>query len=122
MPKITLAFAGALVLLGLATWLGAGRTSVTAMIPSFFGIPLGLAGVIALRDEWRKHAMHVAAAIALIGALGAFSRALPALSLSEPIRLATLSQLVMGTALLVYLALCIRSFIQARRADAGQET
>ncbi len=122
MPKITLAFAGALVLLGLATWLGAGRTSVTAMIPSFFGIPLGLAGVIALRDKWRKHAMHVAAAIALIGALGAFSRALPALSLSEPIRLATLSQLVMGTALLVYLALCIRSFIQARRADAGQET
>ena len=121
MPKTTLAFAGALVLLGLATWLGAGRTSLTAMIPAFFGIPLGLAGMIALRDGWRKHALHAAAAIALIGALGALSRALPALSLSEPIRLATLSQLVMGIALLVYLALCIRSFIQARRVDTGQE-
>ena len=65
--------------------------------------------------------MHVAAAVALLGAFGALSRALPSLTFSEPIRLATVSQLVMGILLLVYLGLCIRSFIRARRAGAGQE-
>ncbi|MEM9057782.1 MAG: hypothetical protein AAGD86_09910 [Pseudomonadota bacterium] len=118
MPQITLAFAGALVLLGIGTWIGAGQTSVTALIPAFFGIPLALAGALALREGWRKHAMHVAAMIALIGAIGALSRALPALGSDESLRLATLSQLTMGIGMLVFLVLCVRSFVLARRASA----
>ncbi|MEM8984079.1 MAG: hypothetical protein AAGC71_13695 [Pseudomonadota bacterium] len=116
MPQITFLFSAALIALGIATWVAAGQTSATALIPAFFGVPLGIAGAFALREGWRKHAMHVAAAIALIGALGALSRAIPGLGGDGPVRLATWSQLAMGVALIVYVALCVRSFIQARRA------
>ncbi len=115
MPLVTIAFALGLIALGVGAWLSAGQTSLTALIPAFFGLPLGLAGAVALRDSLRKHAMHAAAGIALLGALGALGRALPGLNLSEPLRLATISQLTMGFGLLIFIALCVRSFIAARR-------
>ncbi|MEM9529795.1 MAG: hypothetical protein AAGA23_02625 [Pseudomonadota bacterium] len=119
MPIVTLVFAVGLIALGLATWITAGQTSMTALIPAFFGVPLALAGLCALREGWRKHAMHAAAAVALLGAGGALGRAIPSLDFSQPLRMATISQLVMGVALVVFLVLCVRSFIQARRAQAG---
>ncbi|MEM6708342.1 MAG: hypothetical protein AAF648_06115 [Pseudomonadota bacterium] len=122
MPQVTLIFSAALIVLGVGTWVAAGQTSVTALIPAFFGIPLAIAGFCALRESWRKHAMHGAAVVALLGALGALGRALPSLDLSEPLRLATASQLAMGAALLVFLVLCVRSFIAARRASEAETT
>lgn len=119
MPRLTIAFGIALVALGVGTYLGTGRASVTALIPAFFGIGLALSGALALRENWRKHAMHAAAAIGLLGALGSLSRAIPGLDLSEPLRLATASQLAMGVGLLVFLVLCVRSFIQARKVQAA---
>ncbi|MEM9386719.1 MAG: hypothetical protein AAGA68_16790 [Pseudomonadota bacterium] len=117
MPQITLAFSAALVALGVGAWLASGQSSITAMIPAFFGLPLGLAGALALREGWRKHAMHAAATIALLGALGSLSRALAGLDFSAPLRLATVVQLVMGVSLIVFLVLCVRSFIDARKAQ-----
>ncbi|MEO0421972.1 MAG: hypothetical protein AAF184_06535 [Pseudomonadota bacterium] len=115
MPQITLAFSVALVVLGVGAWFAAGQSSITAMIPAFFGLPLGVAGMLALREGWRKHAMHSAAAIALLGAFGSLGRALPGLDLSDPLRLATVVQLVMGVSLIVFLVLCVCSFIEARK-------
>lgn len=117
MPKLTILFALALAVLGVVTWLAAGQSSITALIPAFFAAPLALAGLAARREGWRKHAMHAAALIALLGAGGALSRAIPGVLAGE-LRLASVSQLLMGAALLVYLALCVRSFILARRAGA----
>ena len=117
MPKLTILFALGLAALGVGTWLAAGQSSITALIPTFFAAPLALAGLAARREGWRKHAMHAAALIALLGAGGALSRAIPGL-LSGELRLAGVSQLLMGAGLLVYLALCVRSFILARRASA----
>ncbi|MEM1191601.1 MAG: hypothetical protein AAGI72_23920 [Pseudomonadota bacterium] len=71
------------------------------------------AGFLAFRDRLRKHAMHLAATLALLGAL---VRGVPALLSSDELRLATMSQLVMGVAMIVFLILCVRSFIAARRA------
>ena len=70
-------------------------------------MPLALAGLAARREGWRKHAMHAAA----------LSRAIPAVLAGE-LRLASVSQLLMGIGLLAYLALCVRSFILARRRGA----
>lgn len=117
MPRLTILFALGLAVLGVVTWLAAGQSSVTALIPAFFAAPLALAGLAARREGWRKHAMHAAALIALLGAGGALSRAIPGVLAGE-LRLASVSQLLMGAALLVYLALCVRSFILARRAGA----
>ncbi|MEM1402879.1 MAG: hypothetical protein AAGG55_06070 [Pseudomonadota bacterium] len=115
MPQITLFFAALLIVLGVASWLLAGQTSMTALIPAFFGAALALAGAIALKDGLRKLAMHIAATVALLGAAGAFVRGVPGLLSGDSLRLATLSQLTMGVLMLVFLVLCIRSFIQARK-------
>ncbi|MEM6999165.1 MAG: hypothetical protein AAF529_00165 [Pseudomonadota bacterium] len=115
MPNVTLTFAGLLIALGIAAYVLTGQTSVTAMIPSFFGIGLGLAGLAARREAWRKHAMHAAAAIALLGLIGAGMRAIPALFAEGAMRGATLAQLCMVVLMLVFLWLAVRSFIDARR-------
>ena len=75
------------------------------MIPAFFAAPVALAGLAARREGWRKHAMHAALLMALLGAGGALSRAVPAVLAGE-LRLASISQLLMGVGLLVCLALC----------------
>ncbi len=116
MPQITIGFALGLVILGLISYFGSGQASVTALIPAFFGAAMLLCGVLALKQSMRKHAMHAAAALALLGALGSLVRAIPALDFSEPLRGAVIAQLVMGVALLIFLALCIRSFMAARKS------
>ncbi|MEM1435761.1 MAG: hypothetical protein AAGG11_17005 [Pseudomonadota bacterium] len=117
MAKTTIAVSVVLFLIGVGGWLLAGQSSVTALIPAFFGIPLLIAGLVALNEGRRRHAMHAAAVVALLGAGGSLSRALPALGGDEPLRLATQSQLLTGLVLVVFLVLCIRSFIAARRAQ-----
>ena len=116
MPQLTLVFGFALIALGLFSYFGTGQSSITAMIPSFFGAGLVLFGAIAMKDSLRKHAMHGAATVALLGVIGSLVRAVPAVLSGDPLRTATRAQLIMGGALIVFMALCIRSFIQARRA------
>lgn len=114
MARITLIVAVALVLLGMGSWLVSGQSSLTALIPAVFGFVLGLAGIAALRQSLRKVAMHIAALVSLLGAVGSLGRALPSLDFSHSMGLAAVTQLVMGTILLVFLVLCVRSFIRAR--------
>ncbi|MEM1144149.1 MAG: hypothetical protein AAF671_12870 [Pseudomonadota bacterium] len=116
MPQVTLLFGFGLVVLGLFSYFGTGQSSITAMIPSFFGIGLVLCGAVAMKDSLRKHAMHGAATVALVGVIGSLVRAVPSLAAEGPMRTATLVQLIMGVALIVFMVLCVRSFIQARRA------
>ncbi|REK06243.1 MAG: hypothetical protein DWQ36_13595 [Acidobacteria bacterium] len=61
--------------------------------------------------------MHAAAVIALLGVLGAFGRAVPAM-LGGSLGTAIVMQLMMGAVLLVFLILCVRSFLDARRSGA----
>ena len=119
MPLVTLTFSVMLILLGVGTWLAAGQTSATALIPSFFGVALGFAGLLALKDRWRRHAMHLAALIALVGTAGSLSRAIPALS-DGPMRIATMSQLAMGFGLIVFVFFCVLSFISARKSSSSE--
>ncbi|MCH2098711.1 MAG: hypothetical protein MK142_10010, partial [Pseudomonadales bacterium] len=58
MPLVTIAFALGLIALGVGAWLSAGQTSLTALIPAFFGLPHGHAGPVAHRDSLRNHPMH----------------------------------------------------------------
>ena len=61
MAKITIGIGFVLIALGVGGYFGTGRESWTALIPAFFGLPLALLGVVALKDHTWKHAMHVAA-------------------------------------------------------------
>jgi hypothetical protein len=121
MPGTTRLFAIILILLGVASYSLTGRTSATALIPAFFGAVLLVCAIVARANEGaRKHAMHAAVAVGLVGALAALARGLPAALGGDASRPAVMSQLAMGVLLLIYVALGVQSFIAARKARLGK--
>ena len=93
--------------------------SLTSLIPAAFGAVLIVLGIVAHRATARMHAMHAAAAVALIGFLLAGGRGFMKLgqaasddiSIARPVRMV----LLMAIVCLVYVLLCVNSFISARR-------
>lgn len=123
MPGITIVFGVVLIALGLAGYFMTGRQSPTALIPAFAGILFLILGVVAQKPGARKHAMHAAAGLALLGFLGTvmglvkFVRMLGGAEVERPA--AVRSQAVMAVLCLVFLIMCIRSFVAARRARSA---
>lgn len=70
MPSITIALGVALIVVGLAGYFLTGAVSLTALIPAAVGLVIALAGGIARDERKRKHAMHAAVLVALLGFLG----------------------------------------------------
>ena len=121
MPSTTRLFGLILIILGVASYVLTERTSVTALIPAMFGAVLLICALIARANEGaRKHAMHAAVAVGLIGALAALARGVPAAMSGGASRPAVVSQLMMGVLLLIYVALGVQSFVAARKARLGR--
>jgi hypothetical protein len=120
MPATTRLFGLLLIVLGIAAYVVTERTSVTALIPALFGVLLVVCALVARKESARKHAMHAAVAIALIGAIASLARAIPAVSGGSFTRPAVLAQLAMAVLLLVYVVLGVQSFIAARKARIGR--
>jgi hypothetical protein len=120
MPATTRLFGLILIVLGVASYVLTGRSSITAMIPAFFGAVLVICALIARNEGARKHAMHAAVAVGMVGLLGALARGVPAALDGQAARPAVLAQLAMAVLLLVYVAMGVRSFVEARRARAGR--
>ncbi|MGA7339832.1 MAG: hypothetical protein WBE72_10795 [Terracidiphilus sp.] len=123
MAKVTLVFAVLLIALGLAGFYGTGAVHHTALIPAWFGLALGVFGFLAISpsEGRRKLFMHINVTIGLLGFLGAAAEALRGYASAraqgiEPDHIALASKLTMAVLLLVYVNLCVRSFIAARRA------
>ncbi len=95
--------------------------SKTALIPSAFGLLLLICGTLGLDEKMRKHAMHGAAAVGLIGLLAAGGRLASKLGdvLSGNISRPMTFIILMAVLCLLYVLLSVRSFIQARRARAA---
>jgi hypothetical protein len=111
----TIGFGVFLVVLGLVGLVASGG-SPTAAIPSVLGIIFFLGGVVAHKQAgMRKHVMHGMAALGLLTLLAGASRLGPLLGGGEA-GLAVIINAVMAVAALVYVALAVNSFIQARRA------
>ena len=122
MSSTTLAFAFAYLLLGITGFVLTGSTHKTALIPCVFGVLFLIFGLLARKDNLRKHVMHAAVLIALLAFLGT-ARSLPHLpelfngTAEKPAAIITQS-LNAGLSLL-YIILAVRSFIQARRARSS---
>lgn len=116
MTSITRLFGVILIVLGIASYMLTGRTSVTALIPAIFGAVLVICALIARKESARKHAMHAAVAVGLLGALASLGRAIPAVMDGNAGRPAVISQLVMAVLLLIYVGFGVQSFVAARRA------
>src|SRR5205085_2682044 len=84
MAKVAIVIGLLLVILGFVTyfgvsagWFGDMHASPTALIPSIVGILMLLCGAFELNPANLKHAMHAAAALALLGVLACLGRIIP---------------------------------------------
>jgi hypothetical protein len=118
MPGTSILFGRLLILLGILGYgygLYAGTASVTALIPAFFGVVIMLLGHLAQAKEGlRKHLMHAAVVVALLGFIAVAVRLVPRLSTTE-MSVAVISQILMALLCLIFVILAIKSFMDARR-------
>ena len=92
-----------------------GKPSPTAFIPAFFGTPILACGVLALNPARRKHAMHGAAAIGMLGLIGAAVMLIKSNNAGTLTDLKRTSMGGMAILCLMYVLLCVRSFLAARK-------
>jgi peptidoglycan/LPS O-acetylase OafA/YrhL len=123
MARVTYVFGILLVALGLIGYWGTGSIHPTALIPTWFGLALVAGGLLAISpsEGRRKLFMHINVTVGLLGLIGAIVSALReyghARSLgADPDWKALSAQLAMAGLLLIYVNLCVRSFIQVRRS------
>jgi len=98
---------------------GATAVSPTALIPAGVGLVLGLLGAISFNEKARKHAMHFAALIGLLSAIGdGVQLVLTIFKTGTPPDIRQMKIISMSLTLVlcvIFVALCVRSFINARR-------
>ena len=107
-----------LAILGVYGYFGAPaeHRSLTALIPAAFGLALVVLGALALKESLRKHAMHAAAAVGLIGFLLAAGRFFYKLFTTWDVaNTAGLSTATMAVLCGAFVAVCVKSFLDARR-------
>jgi len=109
-----------LVLVGIVGYgygLYAGNASLTAFIPAVFGIVLMILGHLAhSKESLRKHLMHLAVIVGLLGFILPAGRLLSKVG-ELTLSAAVASQLAMAFLCLAFVVLAIRSFVIARRSS-----
>ncbi len=121
MRALTLTIGGLLTVTGVVAYVMTQAASLTALIPSAAGVLLLVAGIIAGKPSARKHALHGALVVALLGILGS---AMNTFRIGEVFAgtaerpAAIVTSAIMFVSLLVLLLAGIRSFVVARRARA----
>ena len=111
MWKIAVTAGMLLILQGLGFYLATGAKSPTALIPAGVGLPILLSGFVAMRDSLRMHAMHVAA---LMGCLGLAAAGYRLATAGLHFTAAGTSLVLMLILCGAFLALCVKSFVDAR--------
>ena len=122
MPAITIIVGVMLILIGIGGYgyaASTGHASLTALIPAAIGLILAVLGGVATKENLRKHTMHAAVLIALLGFLGTVMGIPKAVSLLQGAQierpLAAVSQTLTAILCLILLVFGIKSFIDARR-------
>jgi len=124
MAKTTITFGVVLILLGLFGFVATGSHAPTALIPALVGLLLGILGYLAITDDAKKRMlyMHIAVTLGLLGfvvtakSIYDYIRLLQGVQYPHPA--AVEEQAAMAVLLLVFVILCVRSFVAARRARA----
>ena len=122
MAKVTIVFGIVLILLGIFSCVATGSQYPTSLIPTGFGVLLAIFGGLAISQDEKKRKlfMHIALTLGLVGfiatvkglaqyvlMLNGHSYALPA---------AVEEKAAMSLLMLIFVLLCVRSFIAVRRA------
>ena len=123
MPFITILFALDLIITGIVGFVATGKEHFTALIPSFIGTLLLVLGLLAFNPKLRKHVMHGAAMVAIIGFVATISGGLTDLpkflsgNMNDlPRPAASISKLITNLIMLHFVVICVISFIEVRMA------
>ncbi len=121
MAKLTMFFGVLLMVISVGFWMATGRTETATLHPAGVGLILLVSGALANSEDAKKRMlwMHIAVTFGLIGFLITGIRAAvtaahgSAAIAADP--LAFEERTVVALVCLVFVALCVRSFIAARR-------
>jgi uncharacterized membrane protein YjfL (UPF0719 family) len=120
MAKMTVSFGVLLVLVSVGFWLAMGRTEMAALHTAGLGVVLVLCGVLANTESTKQRMiwMHIAVTVGLIGFLITGVRAIIQIvkgttAVGNP--LAFDERVVSAVICLLFVGLCVRSFVAARR-------
>jgi len=120
---ITAIVTGALLVLsGAGFYVGITPHHFTALIPAVLGFVIFILGLLARKENMRRHAMHGAMLFGLIGFLGSLMGIPSWINMiqGQPAfrPQAAQEQLLMFIICGVFLIMCINSFVKARRTVA----
>ena len=121
MAKVTLGFSLIYILMGIIGYYASGKASVTALIPSFFGIAFFVFSLVAVKKpSLNKHMLHGIMFLVLLslgGTFKGFGKMLSWMGGQEVERLMAVQiQGVFFILNFILLILGINSFIQARKS------
>lgn len=123
MAKLTIAIGVVLALIGAGFYSMIVPHAPTSLIPLYFGVLLILLGALASTEDAKRRMlfMHIAVTVGLLGFIFPFVRAfagavkmVQGVAVAHP--LAVEEQMLMAVVCLIFVLLCVRSFIAARRA------
>jgi len=121
MTKLTVVFGILLVLVALAGFVSTGSSHPTSLIPGGVGLLFVVFGLLANSEDAKKRMlwMHVAVTVALLMFLGTTPADLDVFRLAHgvsfPHPIAIEEKAATSLLCLIYVLLCVRSFIAARR-------
>lgn len=120
MTKLSITTGIILIALGILSYILTGAASATALIPSFFGIAFAGLGFLGNKSEsMKKHSMHAALLLAILGLVGSFGGLISMIGAiggqmpDQPA--AAIGQALMAVVCIVFLVAGIKSFIDARK-------
>jgi hypothetical protein len=121
LAKLTIWFGVLLAAVSLSFWIATGRAETAALHPAGVGLLLIICGALANTENPKKRMlwMHIAVTFGLIGFLITGIRAAIELAKGTAMSINPTGfeeRVVVALICLVYVALCVRSFIAARRA------
>ena len=111
-PKLAILSGSILILWGVISFFASDSGSMTALIPSFFGVPLAILGTLSIRNESNKHHyMHASMIFALFSVLGG----LRIFQLEDASNLTLASHLILLVVGIIFMVGGILSFRHARK-------
>lgn len=121
MPTTTIVSGVLLILIGIAGYIFSivdGNHSFTALIPAAFGfILVALGSAAKAKESARKHLMHAAVLVGLLGFIIPTGRLVSKYN-DLSVSLAVMSQFLMALVCLFFVILSVQSFIRARQNPA----
>ncbi len=111
-PNLAIISGLILIIWAFFSYFASGSSSFTALIPSFFGMPLFILGILSNRDESKRHHyMHASMIFALFSTFGG----LRLFQLEDPSNLALASHIILLIVGVIFMVGGILSFRHARK-------